>query len=376
MLTDFLTRQEIDAVRAPVERASTLPPRCYTDPDFYAFEVERVFRRSWLPVGRVDQVAQPGDYFTLDLCGEPVLVVRDLAGEVRALSNVCAHRWMPVASGSGNRRSFQCPYHYWSYGLDGRLIGTPEMDRAEDFERGSCSLPSIRAEVWQGFVFVNFDADAEPLAPRLEPLRPHVEPYRLAGQVATPRLDYDSTWNWKVTVENGSESYHHMGLHRSTLEDLLPAARSDIEPGRNDFSLYWNPTRDGSDFPSILPVAPGLSQRQRTSLQLVTIFPCTLFFMSPDQTSWLHVIPHDAGHHTAHYVPLVQPEALDDPDVEAKLDLARKTLDAVHQQDLVGCAEVQRGLGSRLARPGRFSHLETTIWQLQNWLLDRLEEEA
>jgi phenylpropionate dioxygenase-like ring-hydroxylating dioxygenase large terminal subunit len=370
-----LTPEEISAVRAPIERASTLPPRCYLDPEFYALEVEQVFRRQWLSVGRVDRVAKPGDYFTIDILDEPLIVVRDTGGEVRTLSTVCRHRWMPVASGSGNRKSFQCPYHLWSYGLDGRLLGAPEMQKAEGFERAGCALPSIRTELWGGFVFVNFDADAEPLAPRLASLEPHVEPYRLAEQRSTPSLDYDCHWNWKVSLENGCESYHHLGLHREILEDVLPASLSDVRPGREAYSLYWNPTRDGRELPSTLPVPKGLNERQRSSLQLVTIFPCTLFFMLPDHSAWLHLVPESARRHTLHYVPLVQPDALEDPAIDSKLEDLRQLLDAVHRQDMEGCAAVDRGLRSRLARPGRLSHLEETIWQFQNWLLDRLEAE-
>jgi phenylpropionate dioxygenase-like ring-hydroxylating dioxygenase large terminal subunit len=368
-----LRPEEIAAVRAPLERASTLPPRCYRESAFYELEVEHVLRKQWLSVGRVDQLAKPGDFFTIDLLGEPLILVRDKDGEIRALSNVCAHRWMPVAEGNGNRNSFQCPYHYWTYGLDGRLIGAPEMQRADGFDRSSCALPSLRVELWHGFIFVNFDPDADPLAPGLAGLLPHVEPYGLADQRSTPTLDYDCPWNWKVSVENASESYHHLGLHRDVLEDVMPATLSDIQPGRAAYSIYWNPTREGQDLPTLLTPPPGLGARQRSALQLVTIFPCTMFFMMPDHTAWLQLVPKDAGHHTLHYVPLVQPGALDDPDSEPKLEILRKTLDAVHQQDMAGCAALSRGLGSGLARPGRLSHLEETIWQFQNWLLDQIE---
>lgn len=372
-MPDTLRPEEISAVRAPVERASTLPPRCYRDREFYELEAEHVLRKQWLSVGRVDQVAEPGDFYTLDLLGEPLIIVRDKAGEIRALSNVCAHRWMPVAEGSGNRNSFQCPYHFWSYGLDGRLIGAPEMQRADGFDRSQCELPSLRLELWQGFIFVNFDAAAEPLAPRLEGLLPHVEPYRLAEQRSTPTLDYECPWNWKVSIENGSESYHHLGLHRDILEEMLPAARSEIQPGRTAYSIYWNPTRDGQDLPTLFSAPSGLSPRQRSALQLITIYPCTLFFMMPDHTAWLQLVPQNASHHRLHYVPLVHADALNAPDADAKLDILRKTLDAVHQQDMTGCAAVYRGMGSALARPGRISHLEETIWQFQNWLLDQIE---
>src|SRR5512139_2237819 len=124
----------------PFARASTLPPRCYVDPAFYEREVESIFRREWHCVARVDQLPEPGSYLAFDLVGEPLVAVRDLEGRLRVLSRVCRHRWMPVVEGRGRARSFQCPYHRWTYGLDGALLGAPEMDRSEGFERARCRL--------------------------------------------------------------------------------------------------------------------------------------------------------------------------------------------------------------------------------------------
>ena len=148
--------------------ATTLAPRSYTDPAHYDREVERIFRREWIAVAREDQVPRPGHYVAFDLLGEPLVAVRGGDGEVRVLSRVCRHRWMPIVErGVGRRSAFQCPYHLWTYALDGHLVGAPEMDRTPGFDRTACRLPALRVELWQGWVFANFDPDAAPLAPRL-----------------------------------------------------------------------------------------------------------------------------------------------------------------------------------------------------------------
>ena len=155
----------------PLNEASTLPPDCYTSEEFFNLEVREIFSKEWVSVGRVDMVENVGDYFTIELLGEPLVVCRDEDGEVQCLSRVCRHRAAEVVEpGQGNTRRFQCRYHFWNYDLKGQLVGAPEMGEAVNFNKEKICLPKLRTEVWQGFIFVNFDADAEPLAPRLAPV--------------------------------------------------------------------------------------------------------------------------------------------------------------------------------------------------------------
>jgi choline monooxygenase len=147
-----------------LSRATTLPARWYIDPAFLGLETERIFRRTWQPVGYVNQVSKPGDYFACDIAGEPLLIIRDAEGRLRALSNVCRHRASTIATSHGNCGTLRCPYHGWTYGLDGRLLGQPEFEGVEDWDRSAVSLPGFRVETWGPFVFVNLDACGPPLA--------------------------------------------------------------------------------------------------------------------------------------------------------------------------------------------------------------------
>src|SRR5262249_44123606 len=140
-----------------LEDAEALPRWCFTSTRFYQREVERIFLRTWVFVGRAEEIANPGDYFTIEIAGEPLVIICDLAGKLHALGNTCQHRGARLLEDKGNcGTNFSCPYHAWTYGTDGSLIGAPAMNATRDFNKKDWSLPEIRLEIWDGFIFVNF----------------------------------------------------------------------------------------------------------------------------------------------------------------------------------------------------------------------------
>ena len=354
----------------PMERATTLPPHYYTDADIWRVEQEMIFRRQWFAVGRADQVAEAGDFFTFDLVGTPMIIVRGKDGVPRAISAACLHRFMPVAEGSGNRTSFQCPYHLWTYGLDGQLIGAPEMERAEGFEKADCRLPEIRLEVWEGFVFVNLDRDAEPLAPQLTTLAGKLREYRLGDMRTAAVLDFPvSGWNWKITVENGVESYHHIGTHRDTLEPFFPGHFTSHDDVDGPYIYHIIPTRDRVRLPAKFPVPADLRDDQWSQLTVAAVQPSMFLAAQPDEMDWLQIIPGaTADSHTARWWICYRTDAFDDPDFETKLEGSKAVLTAVHLQDIDACQAVWRGVTSQYAAAGRLSHLEKGVWQFDEWM--------
>ncbi len=202
----------------------TYPWSWYSDPDVLRAEEERIFARSWQYVGHLAQLAQPGDYFTTSLGRIPLVVTRAEDGELRALVNVCRHRGSVVADGAGNRQTLQCPYHAWTYGLDGTLRGAP---RAE-FDLGEVSLLPARLEAWGPFLFASVDASAAPLETVLGDV-----PAQLAdcgvevdGLLFHHRAEWTVEANWKVVCENFLECYHCAVAHKgfSALVDVSPDA--------------------------------------------------------------------------------------------------------------------------------------------------------
>ena len=356
----------MSAATKPLERAETLAPRRYTDPECYAREVDAIFRRSWICFGREDWLAAAGDYFAFERFGEPLVALRDAAGAVRVFSNVCRHRWHRVAEGRGNARALQCKYHLWSYGLDGQLLGAPQMERSAGFERERCRLPELRVEHWHGFLYLSFDPDAAPLAPQLAGLERHVGPYQPERMRSLVPLEYDSPWNWKVMIENFMESYHVPSVHPETLEPGFPGVATWGEDSDGPWAVLHNPTRNGSAGPSLFPVTPGLSDAQCADFLVCCAFPLHLFAAQPDSLAWYEIVPHTAQHFTLR-VHVCVPEGVSDEQAET----LRAFVDAVHREDIQVCTSVQGGLRSRLAAPGRLSHLEKCIWQFHDWV-DRM----
>jgi phenylpropionate dioxygenase-like ring-hydroxylating dioxygenase large terminal subunit len=364
----------LDPFGMPLERASALPPSYYIDPQILRVEEEVIFRRSWIPIGRIDQVANAGDYFSYNVAGTPIVVARDKTGELRALSAACLHRFMPVVEDAGNRTSFQCPYHLWTYGLDGQLIGAPEMERAAGFNKSDCRLPEVRLEVWEGFIFVNLDADAEPLAPQVEPLRKLAQEYRMGDMRTAAILEYpEAEWNWKITVENGVESYHHMGTHRDTLEPFFPARTTSHDDSDGPWIYHRLPFLNGQKLRSRFAVPDDLRDDQWRELVVISVFPTLLVALQPDEMNWLQIVPgKEPGRHSSRWWICFRPDAFADPQYEAHLAESKATLDAVHQQDLDACAAVWRGVTSQYAQAGRLSHLEKGVWQFDEWVRARI----
>src|SRR5438270_4414795 len=151
------------SIDAEISKAWSLPSEAYTDPAVWGVEKEKIFANSWQIVGRRAQVANPGDFFTIELAGEPLLIVRDSHSALRGFYNVCRHRAGPPAEGCGSRKVFRCGYHGWTYALDGSLISAPEVEGVQDFDPSQVALAPVRVEEWFHLIFVNLDSQAPPL---------------------------------------------------------------------------------------------------------------------------------------------------------------------------------------------------------------------
>jgi phenylpropionate dioxygenase-like ring-hydroxylating dioxygenase large terminal subunit len=353
----------------------------------YALEQERIFRRDWSCVGHVDQLRRPGDWRKADLAGEPLVVTRDAAGALHALSRVCRHRSLDLLCGSeaacGNAAQLECPYHLWSYALDGRLLGAPEMRGATGFERKSVRLPEFPLEVWQGYIFVCLDPGARPLAPRLRELEAllgavDMSDWRIAGTLPWG----EQPVNWKVAMENAVECYHHLGTHRATLQPLWPANRTVVdETSSAEFTFGRLVTsehaaagvEDGYPIqPLLLPPLPGLSPRQRSETRIAGVFPMFFLALAPDSATWFQWRPTGPESHHVDIHVLVPPASLEAPGFEEGLKAQLEALAAIQAEDARTNAGVQTGLRSRFAAPGRLSLLERPLWQLQRYLAERL----
>ena len=248
-------------VRKPLLEAETLPPACYHDPEFYRREVERIFTAGWMVVGRVDHLAAKGDYLTVDYAEVRLFVVRDLGGTIRAFANTCRHRGARLLEGRGNCRSIVCPYHAWTYSLDGALKGAAGMEETHGFRKEDYGLVEARVETWGGFLFVSVAPDSPGLAGWLGDLPDALAMYRLEDMVTTRRVAYDVACNWKVWVENFMEGYHIPTVHRASIS-RQKAVNLPLETKRGEYQMIRE-VHEGSR--ALLDGDPGLPRSRRSS---------------------------------------------------------------------------------------------------------------
>jgi phenylpropionate dioxygenase-like ring-hydroxylating dioxygenase large terminal subunit len=366
--------RDIAAALAPHPEASTLPREFYLDPEIYRLETEAAMRAQWLPLARVDQVPEPGDYLATAILGEQLVITRDRDGELRVLSNVCRHRAMPVAEGSGNCSVLRCPYHLWSYRLDGSLSGAPLMATQRGFDRSAVALPRVRHEVWQGWIMVNLGGAAPPLARQVPELTAELAGWDFTDLRVVASASYDCPWNWKLTVENFGEYYHHFGLHKDSLEPFLPARRGRCLDNRGE---PWNSSviDCSSEYLELQGrVMPGLDEDLAATMQIFTVFPLLCAGAQGSSAFWLQITPQSLHRHTVTWHVLVRPEQATWSDAEEFAGMSLSAIDVLQQEDARACRGVQAGLRSTTAAPGRFADLELSLWQFQSWLLHRLAE--
>lgn len=340
-------------------RAMALPGSAYTDPLVFEAERERVLRAGWLPVARLDQLAAEGDYACTDVAGAPVVALRDRSGTLRVLSSVCRHRGMPVVSGEGRAEVLTCPYHLWRYGLDGALLSAPAMRGSEVFRPTDHRLPELRSEAWGGWLWVNPDGGAKPLAGSLSALSARLSPLAPEQMRTVGVIEKESPWNWKVMVENFLESYHHIGPHAGSLQVSHPGLGTFEGDGSDAFTLLENPPAhpDGKGF-----VVAG-------------VFPLGLMFFTEDEApvgAWYQMDRLSPDRFRLRIHLLAAPTLAGLPGfAEGYIE----QLSAVHAEDMVACEGVQAGVASPDYRPGPLSPLERPLWRFHRHLARRMTGE-
>lgn len=365
-------------VRKPLLEAQTMPVWAYTSEAFYKREVERIFMQVWNFLGRVEQVPMPGDYFTATFAGVPLFVMRGEDGQVRAFANSCRHRGSELLEGKGNCKAIICPYHSWTYGLDGRLAGAPEMDRTAGFRNADHGLIPIRLETWAGFVFVCFDPTAAPLAQYLGGLGDKLASYRLGDMVLARRREYTMECNWKLFVENAKEAYHIATVHKSTINKYASARSSGywVEEASGEYCVTFA-QHEGSmallkgdaGFPAIESVQ-GLREAGGTCAPL--IYPSTYLACTIDCAWYLELHPMGPNRTKLIHGSLFPKDRLARGDFDALAANYYKRWDITTDEDIVASDRQQRGLDSPFAVPGRFSHREPLVHEIDNWILDRV----
>lgn len=359
-------------VSVPFERAFAMPKAVYTSPEFLALEQKHVFAQDWLCAGRAESLPDAGDYLTMEIAGEPVVVLRDRDGAIRAMSNVCRHRMSTLLQGRGKVRAITCPYHAWTYNLDGSLRGAPAMTLNEGFCKEALGLPAIRCEVWQGWIMVTLNPEVPAPAEALSEVTDLIAPFDMTGYRETFRENFRWATNWKVLAENFMESYHLPMCHAGTIGGASKLEEMVCPTGGAGFNYHWILKNDSVPLALAHPSNTTLEGDDRRKTWLLAIYPSLLITLTPGYFWYLSLTPDGPGHVQVLFGGGMSEDWLADPAAEAHLASVRALLDDVNVEDK-GCTEkVYRGLCSDLAQPGPLSHLERPNFEFAQYLARRI----
>ncbi len=344
----------------------SLPAWTYHDPEFYVLELERVFRPSWQVVCHHSDVPQPGDWHTLDYCGESVIVVRGQDDRLRAFTNVCRHRGSRLVDGArGCAKKLVCPYHAWTYDLDGRLTGVPDAASYPALDKQHAGLVPVELELWQGFVFVRLADEGGPsVSQMMAPYEALIEPYRFAELQALGRVTLrPREVNWKNVGDNYSDGLHipvaHPGLTRLFGKSYGVEAQPHVDRMWGELAERESANWSERLYQRLLPTVPHLPQENQRSWHYVKLWPNVAFDIYPDQVDFMQWLPTGPTTSLIREISYVLPD--DRREMRAARYLNWRINRQVNAEDTVLITRVQAGMQSRTFSMGPLSDKEVCL---------------
>jgi phenylpropionate dioxygenase-like ring-hydroxylating dioxygenase large terminal subunit len=371
MTVNFSVRELVENVSVPFDQARAMPRSVYTSQEFLDAELKNVFAREWVSVGRASSLKEPGDYVTYELAGQPIVVLRTQDGALRALSNVCRHRMSTILESAGNRRALVCPYHGWTYNLDGSLRAAPAMEFNKGFCKEDYALPSVRCEEWLGWIMVTLNPQAPPVAERLADVRALIDDFQMESYVETFRETHVWDTNWKILAENFMESYHLPVCHSGTIGGLSRLEDMICPPGKAQFNYHTILKDDSLKIALAHPDNTRLKGDRRRTTFLLAVYPSLLITLTPGYFWYLSLHPKGPGQVGIVFGGGMSPDFAHSPEALEHFAAVKTLLDKVNVEDR-GCTErVFKGLSSDLAAPGHLSHLERPNFDFAQYLAER-----
>jgi Rieske 2Fe-2S family protein len=362
-----VSRESLAAVLDPTGRGRMLPREAYTADAVLDWEREQFFARTWVCAGRVSDLSESGQRRGARVAGEGVLLVRAEDGRLGAFANTCRHRGHELlpCGATAKRSAIHCPYHAWTYGLDGALIATPRFEPPPGFDAAEHGLVPLRVEEWNGWAMVNLSGDAPPLHEHVGALDSVLANYECDRLVSSAVHEYTMAANWKLPIENYHECYHCPTIHPElclvspptsgdnyTLPGIWVGGTMDLEPFATTMSM------DGTSGGTVLP---RLDEKQRRQIIYVGLFPNLLISAHPDSVMTHRIEPLSPRLSSVECEWLFASEAVavEGFDPSYAVDF----WDVTNRQDWSACEGVQRGLTSREFRPGPFAAQEDAVQQ-------------
>ena len=376
-----LKKTNFEKVLRPVEAAESLPPVCYVDEVLFEREMARGFRGGWVSVGRVDNLVVPGDYLALDVGGTPLVLLLDSSHQLRAFANTCRHRGMRLLPlGRGRCERIVCPFHAWTYGLDGALLTAPRMDGAVDFCNADYGLVAVPAASRAGFAFVNVDGAAAPIDTWLGDFEAVHRPWRLDDLITASSREFEVRCNWKIFLEVFNEYYHLQKVHPGTFS-VYYASPDPLDKVAGNFSTQFGEHRGVSSTGKVddgtqpLPPLPGLSGRNLLGTRYSWVYPNLTFAASIDAVWIFEAMPLAPALTRVNMTVCFPQASVEQPDFATKLSAYERRMEAGLAEDISVIETQQRGLSSSLARAGRYSPLyEPSVHAFHRWIAQLLSK--
>jgi Rieske 2Fe-2S family protein len=342
--------------------ARTLPQAYFVSPEIYAREQERIFAQQWLCVGHQSEIAEHGRFFVQEVAGESLVILRDSSGQARAFYNVCRHRGTRLCEDKRGQfhETLQCPYHAWTYALDGRLVGAPHMDKVEGFDKADYSLHAVPMALWEGFIFVNLAKNPTPFEKVFAPLAGKFAHWNLPMLRSARRIEYAVRANWKLIFENYSECYHCPLVHPA-LSKLTPYDSAENDLSEGPFLGGFMPITKGQSLTmsgnACAPAVGDIKADDHHRVFYYSIFPNMLLSMHPDYVMVHQIWPQSPERSLILCDWFFHPDAFGQPNFRP--NDAIDFWDITNRQDWHVCELSQQGIASRAYQPGPYSPRET-----------------
>ncbi|MBV8475951.1 MAG: aromatic ring-hydroxylating dioxygenase subunit alpha [Acidobacteria bacterium] len=353
--------------------ATTLPARYYNDPEIFRREAERFFCRMWISIGRSEEIRAEGEFVLCEIAGESIIVTRT-GQRVQGLYNVCRHRGTRLCRQDAGKfsGSIRCPYHGWTYALDGRLVGAPHMEEA-NFRRELYPLHRVQAEEWEGHIFLNLAAASQPLSTYLGDLPQKLSAWGMHELRRYKQISYQVRANWKLIVLNYNECLHCPFLHPSLnrITDYLSGINQAPQPSYIGGSMEF---RDGAETMNRegrrrRDYLPGLSQEQRRQVFYYAVYPNLLLSLHPDYVMAHRLWPEGVDLTRVVCEWYFHPEEMAKPNFHA--DDAVEFWDTTNREDWAICELAQKGISSRAYVPGPYSRREGLLSAFDRWIVEQ-----
>ena len=369
-------RTQLECIDSDFNQSLGIPPHCYASNDFLPFENSAVLRKGWLPLGREDRWKTTGQYSAMDFAGIPIIVVRNKSGKLKAFANSCRHRNSTLLEGTGECKKIKCPFHWWTYSLDGELKVYPRMENAANFNPAENNLIEFHVETKYGFAFINFEESHESFDSYLGDFDQFHQEWDLDNLETTRVREFDVDCNWKTFIEVFNEYYHLPSVHPDSINWLYPEP-DPVDTVTGSYTTQFGRTEANAALladnqGSALPTIKTLTGRWKMGTRYTWLYPNLTYAISQDSMWCYQAFPLSAN--KSHIIQTIafprDTVALDDFEERAEHYYTR--IDAAVAEDLPFLEQQQIGLNSPFAKPGRFGALEPSVGRFSYWYAQQL----